>query len=51
VSDVPLHAGGAGSAAQWRRGNPRFLATERWIAGTVYVGLGVAAGLTSGQRK
>ena len=46
-----LYAVGAGSAAQWLRGNRRFLASERWIAGTMYVGLGVAAGLTSGQRK
>jgi threonine/homoserine/homoserine lactone efflux protein len=46
-----LYAVGAGSAAQWLRGNRRFLASERWIAGTMYVGLGVAAGLTTGQRK
>jgi threonine/homoserine/homoserine lactone efflux protein len=46
-----LYAVGAGTAARWLRGNPRFLAGERWIAGTMYIGLGVAAGLTSGQRK
>jgi threonine/homoserine/homoserine lactone efflux protein len=46
-----LYAVGAGSAARWLRGSPRFLASERWIAGTMYVGLGVAAGLAGGARK
>jgi threonine/homoserine/homoserine lactone efflux protein len=46
-----LYAVSAGAAAQWLRGNPRFLASERWVAGTMYVGLGVAAGLASGHRK
>ena len=41
----------AGTAAQWLRGHPRFLASERWISGGMYIGLGVAAALTSGQQK
>ena len=41
----------AGTAAQWLRGHPRFLASERWISGGMYIGLGVAAALTSGQPK
>jgi len=46
-----LYAVSAGAAAQWLRGNPRFLASERWISGSMYVGLGVAAALSSGNRK
>ena len=46
-----LYALGAGSAAQWLRGNPRFVASERWISGGMYVGLGVAAAMASGHRK
>ena len=41
----------AGTAARWLRGHPRFLASERWISGGMYIGLGVAAALTSGQPK
>jgi len=41
----------AGTAAQWLRGHPRFLASERWVSGGMYIGLGVAAALTSGQQK
>ncbi|HEX9747085.1 MAG TPA: LysE family translocator [Methylomirabilota bacterium] len=46
-----LYAIGAGSAAAWLRGRPRFLAGERWISGSLYIGLGVAAALSSNQRK
>ena len=46
-----LYAIGAGSAAAWLRGRPRFLASERWISGSLYIGLGVAAALSSNQRK
>jgi threonine/homoserine/homoserine lactone efflux protein len=41
----------AGTAAHWLRGRPRFLASERWISGGVYIGLGVAAAVSSGGRK
>jgi threonine/homoserine/homoserine lactone efflux protein len=41
----------AGTAAGWLRGHPRFLAGERWISGGLYIGLGMAAALSSGQRK
>jgi threonine/homoserine/homoserine lactone efflux protein len=41
----------AGTAAQWLRGHPRFLASERWISGGMYIGLGVAAALASGHPK
>jgi threonine/homoserine/homoserine lactone efflux protein len=46
-----LYALTAGSAAQWLRGRPRFLASERWISGSLYIGLGVVAALSSHQRK
>ena len=41
----------AGTAAGWLRGHPRLLAGERWISGSLYIGLGVAAALSSGHRK
>ena len=46
-----LYALTAGSAARWLRGQPRFLAGERWITGGLYISLGVAAALSSGHRK
>jgi len=46
-----LYAVGAGTAAQWLRGNPQFLRGERWVAGSAYIGLGLAAALASGNRK
>ncbi len=46
-----LYAIGAGSAARWLRGSPRFLASERWISGSLYIGLGVAAALSSNQQR
>jgi len=46
-----LYALGAGSAAQWLRRSPRFLGSERWISGTIYIGLGLAATATSASRK
>jgi len=41
----------AGTAARWLRGRPRFLASERWVSGSVYIGLGVVAAVSSGGRK
>ena len=41
----------AGTAAQWLRGHPRFLAGEPWVSGSMYIGLGVAAAFTSAQKK
>jgi len=46
-----LYALTAGSAAQWLRAKPRFLASERWISGSLYIGLGVAAAMSSSNRK
>jgi threonine/homoserine/homoserine lactone efflux protein len=41
----------AGTAARWLRGRPRVLASERWISGSVYIGLGVVAAVSSSGRK
>jgi threonine/homoserine/homoserine lactone efflux protein len=41
----------AGTAAGWLRGHPRFLASERWVSGGMYIGLGVAAALASGHQQ
>ena len=41
----------AGGAARWLRGHPRLVETERWIAGSTCVGLGLAATLSGEQRK
>jgi threonine/homoserine/homoserine lactone efflux protein len=46
-----LWALGAGTAGAWLRANPRFVEGERWVSGGMYVGLGVAAALSSGHRK
>jgi threonine/homoserine/homoserine lactone efflux protein len=46
-----LYAVSAGAAAQWLRGHSRVLANERWISGSMYIGLGVAAAVSSGSRK
>jgi threonine/homoserine/homoserine lactone efflux protein len=45
------YALGAGTAARWLRGRPHFLASERWISGSVYIGLGVVAAVSSSGRK
>ena len=46
-----LYAVGAGTAAHWLRGNPQFVRSERWVSGSMYIGLGVAAAFSSSHRK
>ena len=46
-----LYALGAGTAAEWLRSRPRFVARERWVSGSMYIGLGVVAALSSSHRK
>jgi threonine/homoserine/homoserine lactone efflux protein len=41
----------AGTAAQWLRTQPRFLASERWISGGMYIGLGIASVMSPSSRK
>ena len=50
VSDG-MYALAAGTASDWLRGSPAFLRAERWVSGTVLVGLGVTAALSGPQRK
>ena len=40
----------AGTAAHWLRGHPRLVRSEPWISGGMYIGLGVAAALSSSHR-
>ena len=42
-----LAASGAGS---WLRGHPRFVASERYVAGGVYVTLGLTAAFSGGRK-
>jgi threonine/homoserine/homoserine lactone efflux protein len=44
------YALGAGTAAHWLRASPRFVASERWLSGGVYIGLGVAAAVAGNTR-
>lgn len=47
-----IYALAAGSAGAWLKGNGRFQAAERWISGTVYIGLGVTTALVgAGNQK
>ena len=41
----------AGSAANWLRGNQGFLRNQRYVAGTVYMGLGLATAVTGSKHK
>jgi threonine/homoserine/homoserine lactone efflux protein len=50
VSDG-LYALAAGTAAGWLRGSERFLRTERWVSGSVLVGLGVTTAVSGSGRK
>jgi threonine/homoserine/homoserine lactone efflux protein len=46
-----LYALGAGAIGGWLRARPRFIAGQRWVSGTMYIGLGVAAALSTDHRK
>ncbi len=37
----------AGTAGKWLKGTPAFLRFERYVAGCIYIGLGIAAALTA----
>jgi threonine/homoserine/homoserine lactone efflux protein len=50
VSDS-LWALASGSAAGWLRERPVMLQVERWLTGSVLIGLGAAAALTGTQRS
>jgi len=46
-----LYALTAGTAGRWLRGNLHYLRFQRYVTGTVYIGLGITAALASGNRK
>jgi threonine/homoserine/homoserine lactone efflux protein len=50
TSDV-LYALAAGSAGAWLKGNGRFQAAERWVSGTVYIGLGVTTAFAGTESR
>jgi threonine/homoserine/homoserine lactone efflux protein len=50
ISDS-LWALASGSAAQWLKERPIAVKVERWVSGTVLVGLGAAAALTGAHRS
>lgn len=41
----------AGSFGNWMRGNLKFLRTQRYFAGSVYIGLGAMTALTGSSKK
>ena len=45
------YAVAAGTAAEWLRGRQGFVRAERWVSGSVLVGLGVTTALTGEARK
>lgn len=52
LSTSSVYALLAGTAGGWLRGNRGFLRFQRYFAGTVYIGLGITAALSShGSRK
>ena len=46
-----LWALASGSAAEWLKARPIAVKVERWVTGTVLVGLGAAAALTSAHKS
>jgi threonine/homoserine/homoserine lactone efflux protein len=46
-----VYALAAGSVGAWLRGNLRFLRAQRYFAGSVYLGLGVATALSGAHKK
>lgn len=46
-----LYALLAGTVGRWFKGNMRFLRAERYFAGSVYIGLGVATALSGSEKK
>ncbi len=46
-----LYAILAGAAGTWLRGHSGFLRTQRYVAGTVYLGLGVTTALVGSHKK
>jgi threonine/homoserine/homoserine lactone efflux protein len=45
-----LYALIAGSVGEWLRQQPLFASAQRWVAGTVFIGLGVTAAFSGGRN-
>lgn len=45
-----LYAVLAGTMGHWLRGNMRFVRAQRYVAGSIYIGLGVTAALSGAQE-
>jgi threonine/homoserine/homoserine lactone efflux protein len=46
-----MYALAAGTAGELLRRSPRFLGVQRWVSGSVFVGLGVVTALSGAHRK
>ena len=46
-----MYAFAAGTAGAWLRGNRTFLRAQRYIAGSIYIALGLTAALTGSHRS
>ena len=46
-----IYALASGSIGNWLRGNLKFLRTQRYFAGSVYLGLGAATALSGAHRR
>ena len=50
VSDG-MYALAAGAAAEWLRGSARFVRAERWVSGSVLVGLGLTTAVSGSRAR
>ncbi|MBX3065433.1 MAG: LysE family translocator [Anaerolineae bacterium] len=50
ISDT-MYALLAGTAGRWLRGSLRWLRFQRYLSGTVYIGLGITTALAGGNKK
>jgi threonine/homoserine/homoserine lactone efflux protein len=46
-----LYALAAGTAGRWLRGSARYLRFEKYVTGTIYIGLGLVAAFSGGEKK
>jgi threonine/homoserine/homoserine lactone efflux protein len=46
-----VYALAAGTAGQWVKRNSHYLRWERYVTGTVFIGLGVTAAFAGGGKK
>jgi len=51
VTTDSLYALLAGTAGQWLKGTRSFVRAERYVVGSVYIGLGVTAALADMHRQ